>query len=141
MTLQERGAYIELLLYAWKSDACALPKHEVVLKSLASWPEQDYLDEYGICPHNFQRVLDCFEAHPEHPDMLCNLRLYKEWLAAIERHQTFSKRGKKGAKKRWAESAKNEPQALKLPTRNLADRSGTGFESVGQIADKNFKPR
>lgn len=142
MTLQEKGAYMELLLYAWKSDACALPKHEAVLKSLASWQEQEYLDIKGVNPHNFQRVMDCFEEHPENPEWLCNPRLYREWLRAIEQHRKLSSRGKKGAKKRWHEKPETLP-AVTTPPRSkprLTDRSSAGFESVSAIADKHFKP-
>ena len=149
LTLQEKGAYFELLLYAWKSDACALPKDEGVLKRLVSWPELSYPDHTEDDPHNFQRVLDCFEPHPEHPDMLCNPRLYQEWLGAIDRHRVLSQRGKKGAKKRWQEASEQRPAnqpkpQQKIPPRKIQDRSGKGFTKVGSeiqaVADKHFPP-
>ena len=99
MTLQEKGAYIELLLYAWKSDACALPKDEGLLQRLVSWPLPEYPGDGAEDMNHFGRVMDCFEPHPDKPDMITNRRLYKEWLAAIERHRLFVQRGKKGAKK------------------------------------------
>lgn len=146
MTLQEKGAYIELLLYAWKSDACALPKHETVLRSLASWPELAFGEE---SPHNFQRVMDCFEQHPNEPNMLCNPRLYREWLAAIARHRALSQRGKKGAKKRWQETLVPRPSntsvpTSKIPPRKIQDRTGKGFtavrDEVTAVTQKHFPP-
>ena len=142
MTLQEKGAYHELLLYAWKSDACAIPNDEGILKRLVGWPEL----EFGIeSEHNFQRVMDAFTVHPEQPNMLHNARLYREWLATIARHKNFSQRGKKGAKKRWQiPPSPAAPPAIQKPIKKLQDRASKGLTPIAQevsaIADKHFPP-
>ena len=150
LTLKEKGAYIDLLGYAWESQDCMLSNDEGILKRLVSWDEAGLgADEEAHDHNNFQRVLNCFKPHKKHPNKLYNPRLSKEWKLAHQRHDNFSQRGRQGAVKRWAKESQEvspppQPVHPSGPTKQLRDREGKGFTKVGSeiqtITDKHFPP-
>lgn len=127
MNTPERGAYLQLLFWAWDDPWCSLPTSENELKQLAGWTTESW--------GSFKRIRACFTKHPTQAGRLHNARLYEEWRYTEEK----SEAAKASAKARWQKPA--EQATPKNPIlKNLNDRSGSGFESVGAIADKHFKP-
>lgn len=93
MTPEQRGGYFWLLLHSWGAPECSLPSDEralAVLSGLNSRWEDCRLE-----------IMECFEAHPNLPGKLANLRLYAIWLERAAFHESASERGKAGAGKRW----------------------------------------
>ena len=124
MTPGEVGAYFRLLCFSWKEPECGLTNNQADLKILANWATAAEGDRW-------ERVMACFPKHPMRNKAVHNPRLYREWLRAREISQ---ERGK-AAQARWS-----KPTVPDKPPQKVAHRLGAGFESVGQIADKHFKP-
>lgn len=127
MKVEERGAYMQLLILAWDNPVCSLPADLDVLKRMALWRK-----ELG----SFKRVRACFEDHPDVPGRLYNPRLYEEWKYCQE---------KSAAARESAHHRHNKNQAVVPgPTQKLHDRESKGFTAlssdVAKIADKYFKP-
>lgn len=129
MTIGEQGAYLRLLMFAWTDSACSLPRDVDELKDMALWMPETH--------GNFDRVRACFLPHPEKKKTrLYNPRLYEEWVKV----EDLKVRRKQAAETRWKQPAKT--QLPDPPLRRFTeDRSGKGFESIGQIADKVFPPK
>ena len=121
--LAEIGAYMMLLAECWDNASCSLPDDNRMLQKMIGWK--------ASCG-DWRKVRARFSAHPIEQGRLCNERLLEEFRYCESKSQKAAESGKLGGLARAASSP--------LPPR-LADRSGSGFESVGQIADKHFKPR
>ena len=124
MNCTQEGAYIRLLCYTWLDKHCSLPRDTDQLKQLARWRGTE---------KGFEPVEQCFIIHPDDHTRYTNARLYEEWKKA--KHISDAHRA--------AAIKRHHPEQFQAskPSPRLADRSGSGFESVGQIADKHFKPR
>ena len=125
MNCPQQGAYIRLMIYAWDDPDCSLPNDLGMLTQMAKWEVQ-----WG----GLEPVLACFKKHPHKKGRLYNPRLYEEFLYCQERSLKAAQSGKLGG---LAHRPPSEPTRLP-PIKK--DRSAAGFESVGQIADKHFKP-
>lgn len=124
MNCTQEGAYIRLLCYAWLDKKCSLPRETRDLMKMARWRGSE---------EGFEAVENCFIIHPEDTDRYTNARLYEEWKKA----NTISASHRKAAQKRWEQKPLGQP----TPVKELHDRESTaGFETIGSIADKHFKP-
>lgn len=122
MTIGEQGAYLRLLMLAWSDPDCSLTKREPDLKEMALWTSNT--------DGKWEKVRACFVPHPEKRGRLYNPRLYAEWVKV----EDLKQRRKEAAQVRW-QKPPDQPSVSPLMKRTSA-----GFESVGQIADKHFKP-
>lgn len=122
MSHSQKGVYVDLLCLEWDSPDCSLPSKPVELKKLVQW--KGSLKE-------FELVRSCFTPHPDNPKLLHNARLYHEWMKAHKKQEA----AKASALVRWQKPAELGP------VRKLHERESTaGFETIGSIADKHFKP-
>ena len=125
MSHSQRSAYVWLLCRAWDDQDCGVPASSQKLKEAANWTAKD---------GDFRRVRACFQPHPTVKGKLYNPRLYEEWMKAKQK----SAAARASVLTRWQKPS--EPQPAR-PHRPITDRSGSGFESVGKIADKVFPPK
>lgn len=113
MTLEQQGAYIKLLAFAWASPNCALPGQEDILRQLVGWQ-----DRHG----DFVPVLNCFHPHPTEPTKLHNPRLYEEWLKV----EAKSDKARASADLRWKQDRKRRNQTIPTHTTKPTTSNGTG---------------
>lgn len=124
MNTPQRGAYMQLLVLEWDDSECSLPKNPDHLKAMAGWSNAP--ESWG----SFEPVIACFTTHPKYRNRVHNARLYEEWKYCQEK----SSAAQESAKARWS-----KPTVPEQPVQKIRKPPG-GFESVGSIADKHFKP-
>lgn len=103
MTPEQRGGYIQLLCHAWLSDDCGLPDDDAALAVLSGLN--------GSWDASKETIRKCFKPSS---GRLLNLRLLQEKSAILEKLDSRSKAGKKGARKRWGSNGLNN-KAILLP--------------------------
>jgi hypothetical protein len=127
MSKAQKWAYVMLLGQQWIDPHCGLPGKVDELKELVQWTEGD---------GDFKLVRDCFTAHPLHPTMLHNARLYTEWQRAQGKRQS----ARASAQARW----QKPPQVPAVVMQRIPVRKSDGFtpikDTVAPIADKWFPP-
>lgn len=108
LSLEEEGAYLNLLMRAWKQPDCGLPNDDT---ALAAW------SKLGAAKwkKSGARLRALFE---EQNGRLFNPRLMRErknqqdyWQARKERHGKRAEAGKVGAEKRWKGRSEDPPEA------------------------------
>ena len=110
MTLEQRGAYIQLLCHAWLSKTNLLPADEARLQRLVGWQEQ-----HG----DFSPVLACFPLHPDVLNQRYNPRLNQEWRKA----EMKSELAKASVDTRWKQTRRRSPIR---PEKDIKRNNGTG---------------
>ena len=110
MTLEQRGAYIQLLCHAWLSKTNLLPANEAQLQRLVGWQGQ-----HG----DFGPVLACFPLHPDDQNHRYNPRLNQEWRKA----ETKSELAKASVANRWKRTKRRSPVK---PQKEASLSNGTG---------------
>ena len=129
MTLEERGAYVNLLCHAWLSDdPGTLPDDPKILAALSglgeAWPGH---------------ALAIAQAFIGHDGKWIQGRMKAERQAQIERRNSLSRRGRSGAKSKWAKEkdgrAINRPLAdacLPMASSSSSSSSSSIAESTSQ---------
>lgn len=99
MTLEEKGAYVNLLCHDWLNDG--IPEDDEKLSKLSGLHEKWNRGGYNL-------VKECFMPHPSKIGFLTNPRLQLERQKQEEWREKSSEGGKKGAEKRWGKDTYNK---------------------------------
>lgn len=94
-SLEQRGAYLELLIAQWMAKDCRLPGDEVQLAQLSGLGSKWKTIGRPILRSCFRREGTGY----------VNLRCRAEWNAARERIRKSSEQGREGARQRWGNHA------------------------------------
>lgn len=99
MTPEQKGAFIDLLAWSWKSSVpCTLPDDEIVLQKYS-----------GMAPDRWKAagrlVRAQFVPVAEHPGRIRNPKLWSVYEAALETHRLLSDAGRKSAERRAQQKA------------------------------------
>lgn len=129
MTLEQQGAYMRLLCYAWSMDKPGvLPNDDAVLAQLSTlgprWPE---------CRDAIARAFKISDTE------WIQERMRRERRAQIKRKSHRSEAGKRGANARW--HAEVNGQAIDLPLAKNSSSSSTAFASASAIATAKKEKR
>lgn len=125
MTHAERGAYIDLLAFAWREES--LPDDIDALARLV-----------GVDPLTmaewWNRIGPCWK--PNGSGRLVNDRLERERRSMLQRRRQRSEAGKKGARNRWAQTELDSAAiALPLANDNLASASASASTTTDYSND------
>jgi len=93
MTLEQQGAYMRLLCFAWLDDDCSLPNDDAELASLSGMGERWFTN-------GSQVVRRCFTEMPNNPSRLVNERLVVEREKQAEWRKKSAEGGRKSGKTR-----------------------------------------
>lgn len=106
MTLEEQGAYMNLLAHQWGDDQCCLPDDDDVLAALSELRDRWVK---GTC----NPLRRCFPPHPTREGFVANPKLLKVWANKEEQRRRSSEGGKKSAQLR--KEGKGTSSTLDLP--------------------------
>lgn len=106
MSLEEQGAYMNLLAHQWGDDQCCLPDDDEVLAALSElrgrWVKG-----------TTNPLRRCFPPHPTKEGFVANPKLLELWANKEEQRRRSSEGGKKSAQLR--REAKGTPSTLDPP--------------------------
>jgi len=88
MSLEQQGAYLNLLCHCWDSADCSLPGDDAALAALSE--ARDRWSTIG------PEVRACFIVHPKQPDRLTNKRLLFEFKQLCRKRRERQKSGQIG---------------------------------------------
>lgn len=128
MTLEQQGAYINLLANMWDDEHCSLPSDDSVLAVLSE--ANDRWNEIGTV------VKQAFNEHPQLVQRLTNFRLLseheKQKAQAEQRREAGKKSGESRAKKRNARSTPVE-QAFNGASNSNSSSNSNSFNKKGEV--------
>jgi len=104
MTLEEEGAYLNLLLHAWNDDNCCLPDNDKHLAALSKLGERWYGSK--------EKIKANFQPDPERPGKIFNAKQRAVRAEQKARQDAARARGQKGAQARWEKKCDRNAQAL-----------------------------
>ena len=129
----ERGAYIQLLCFAWQAPDCGLPDDDKELAQLSKLGE-DWAGESG------KRVRSKFRAEG---GRLYNERLLEERHKQDEHRAKQSESGRRGAEKRWGKKGPDsQPKSGQHHGTGNGDPNGVAIDrvAIGPPSFQDGKP-
>jgi uncharacterized protein YdaU (DUF1376 family) len=102
MTLAERGAYWDLILFSWARGG-PLPNDRKQLAKLLGVPLRQFEEAWQGVREKFDKV----------PGGLANARLERERAYALAKREKWSERAAKGAKERWHPDSPRDASSIK----------------------------
>ena len=98
LTLELRGAFVELLCYCWSSQSASITDDDDALATLSGLGREKW-HSYGS-----RALRPLFCAHPEMAGCLTNEKVFKVWSERVAFRKAKSIAGSAGNKKRWSRS-------------------------------------
>lgn len=134
MSLEQQGAYLNLLCRQWTDPTCSLPDDPEALARLSGMDE-------GYFKYPCDWLRRCFPPHPELGGRIANERLLTVRHERDEFLEKCSKGGKKSAETRRAKSErKRTSEQTKGTTTALGSDLGSEGGSEGQVKGKSPSP-
>lgn len=94
LSLELRGAFIELISYCWASQSASLPSDDDDLMAISCLGEK-WLSDASL------KLRRLFIPHPTIAGCLTNQKVYDLWLERVQFRKKKSEAGKKGNSVRW----------------------------------------
>ena len=123
LTTTETGAYLKMLLAAWRSPDCTLRNDEKILKRIC-------LLNNGQWRNSMEVLLDFWTPCENKDGYIYQKRLMEEFKAAEKRHTTSSMAGKKSSLRNVSERDSETVPSDSLKGDKLLKNNNTGLASV-----------